>query len=887
MTPADTPAAPVPAAATLYDAFISYSHAADGRLAPRLQAGLQRLARPLFRPRALHVFRDATGLSATPELWPTIQRALDGSRYLVLMASPRSAGSPWVRDEVEHWLDRSPAAREGKAAHRLLIVLSDGEIEWDAAAGRFDAARTTALPPRLHHGVFTHEPLWVDVRGAGTLEDLSLQNPYFREKVADLAATIHGRSKEELIGEDVRLARRSRRLAWSASLLLAALAIAATGFGLVARRQRNQARAGLQAALAVASVDIDPARSLRHALNAVETAQTASALSALREAAIRSTLTAELSADSGRIVTGGFSPDGASLATTVQLDTVRSYTQLWNGRTGAPVCAVASARFLRFTRDGTGAITSAGVVDPATCTRVAADTVQVPTAGSRLALEETGEDGYAISDMLTHTALVSLDAPQHGVGGMAVSPAGTLAVTWAKKGIYLESGGGAEENEETYARVWRLRAGRRTPDDTAATILPGHRRPINTAAFSHDGAVIVTGSDDRTARVWTMGSTGRWETFAVLAGHAAGVTHVAITPDGSRVLSVAGDGAARLWEPGTGTPVPIDSAAVFRLRFAARLPVLRGPDRPADFPVLTRDRRRIVAMVNVGEIAVWDAAGGERIGHSVSAHGSVETAAPDLEARLSPDGTRMLVPEGHLDQVLYEDSFTVVVDVATGAAVDTLFGHSGPVYTAAYSDDGTRIVTAGEEGTVRVWHARRDAIVPDTVLRLPDPAGFAGFGGTWLPDKRVLHVRFSPDGERVVISTRDGLVRVWTPATGQLVEMFGHDASVHRAFFSPDGALVLSQAFDGVRVWEADTGKMLRLYPEAGSRFVLLTPDCSTLAMDVIPTALLMEFNRPLTARTHVFGACGPVERMMAYARSRIRDVSPGARPARQARRAP
>ena len=52
-----------------FDAFISYSHAADGRLAPVLQAGLQSLGKPWYRRRALRVFRDQTTLSATPELW--------------------------------------------------------------------------------------------------------------------------------------------------------------------------------------------------------------------------------------------------------------------------------------------------------------------------------------------------------------------------------------------------------------------------------------------------------------------------------------------------------------------------------------------------------------------------------------------------------------------------------------------------------------------------------------------------------------------------------------------------------------------------------------------------------------------------------------------------
>ena len=65
----------------VYDGFISYSHAADDLLAPRLQAGLQRFAKPWWKRRALRIFRDESSLSANPHLWSSIirHRKLDGA----------------------------------------------------------------------------------------------------------------------------------------------------------------------------------------------------------------------------------------------------------------------------------------------------------------------------------------------------------------------------------------------------------------------------------------------------------------------------------------------------------------------------------------------------------------------------------------------------------------------------------------------------------------------------------------------------------------------------------------------------------------------------------------------------------------------------------------
>ncbi len=101
-----------------YAAFISYSHAADGRLAPALQGGLHRFARPFLRLRALRVFRDEASLSANPGLWSSIEQALGNSQFFILLASPEAARSPWVGREIAYWVHhKSPAT--------FLIVLTD------------------------------------------------------------------------------------------------------------------------------------------------------------------------------------------------------------------------------------------------------------------------------------------------------------------------------------------------------------------------------------------------------------------------------------------------------------------------------------------------------------------------------------------------------------------------------------------------------------------------------------------------------------------------------------------------------------------------------------------------------------------------------------------
>jgi WD40 repeat protein len=224
-----------------FDGFISYSHAADGRLAPAVQRGLHRLGKPWHRRRALWIFRDQTGLAVTPGLWSSIQTALDGSEYFVLLASPEAARSPWVNREIEHWIAT-------KSAARVLPVVSDGEWAWDPERGDF-TEDSTAVPAALR-GVFAEEPFFLDLRWARGDEHLSLQHSRFRDAIAQLAAPMHGVSKDELEGEDVRQHRRAKRVRSGAvaTVVVMALLAAVTGFSAVhnADRARNAAAEALR-----------------------------------------------------------------------------------------------------------------------------------------------------------------------------------------------------------------------------------------------------------------------------------------------------------------------------------------------------------------------------------------------------------------------------------------------------------------------------------------------------------------------------------------------------------------------------------------------------------------------------------------------------------------
>ena len=185
-----------------YDAFISYDHH-DRPVAAGIQSGLHRIGRRVGQLHALRVFRDSTDLTASPDLWGKVTEAMDRSRYLIVVLSPRAAASSGsTRRSPTGWSDRGP--------DQLLFVVAEGQLHWDEATGRFDPDRSdAALPVLTQPGVLP--PSRCTSTSAMTRRG-TRNAPMFREKVTDLAAPIHGKPKYELASDDVREQRRFRRL---------------------------------------------------------------------------------------------------------------------------------------------------------------------------------------------------------------------------------------------------------------------------------------------------------------------------------------------------------------------------------------------------------------------------------------------------------------------------------------------------------------------------------------------------------------------------------------------------------------------------------------------------------------------------------------------------
>jgi hypothetical protein len=339
----------------VYQAFVSYSHRTDARLAPVLQRALERLGTPWWRRSSVRVFRDDSSLPASAALWHGIEAGLQKSQYFVLLASSAAAASPWVDREVRWWLVNRDQAR-------LMIVVTAGEIVYDAAMHDFDWQSTDCLPPGLR-GVFRTEPHWIDLRFAVGPEHLTLRHSRFRSAALGVAAAIRGVSKDELESADILQHRRSVMISVGGVGVAGVLVLATLAAIWVARSESANARSNRMQAesrrlAAEAEAQLDGGRGVEAA---TLKAAIAWRLSPTYEARRALTRIDETTPDVARVLaqhTSGamkltFSRDGKRLVTVGREGLVLQWS-LADGRpVGTPLASEHQwVSHLRFSRDG-------------------------------------------------------------------------------------------------------------------------------------------------------------------------------------------------------------------------------------------------------------------------------------------------------------------------------------------------------------------------------------------------------------------------------------------------------------------------------------------------------------------------------------------------------
>ncbi|KAH7339329.1 WD40-repeat-containing domain protein [Rhizoctonia solani] len=313
---------------------------------------------------------------------------------------------------------------------------------------------------------------------------------------------------------------------------------------------------------------------------------------------------------------------------------------------------------------------------------------------------------------------------------------------------------------------------------TGQKVLPpfrGHSDPAQSVQFSHDGARIVSGSLDKTIRVWCA-KTGE-AILGPLEGHTDWIYSVAFSPDDTRIISGSRDETVRIWDTCTGDlllgPLTGHHGWIRSVKYSLNGQFILSSVSRFTSISFSPDGFWIVSSSQDRSVCMWDPQSGDLVLGPLEGHtGSITSVSTDKTLRLwdthSIQGAPILLP-----------------------------GSADSVTSVGFSSDGARIVSASKDRNVCVWEV-------ESGLMVFGP--FQGFGSETL-------VTSPPSCTRIISKAEDGLVLTNTQSGSITLGPLQRYNWIRSAGLSSDGAyLALVMPMKNViQILATDTGQTLMI----------------------------------------------------------------------------
>lgn len=371
----------------------------------------------------------------------------------------------------------------------------------------------------------------------------------------------------------------------------------------------------------------------------------------------------------------------------------------------------------------------------------------------------SGGDDYKIVfwDIQTGQCLKTLQQHTGRVCALMFSPNGQTLVS---------------SSEDQTIRLWEVSSGK------CCTIISGHTQQIWSVQFDSEGKRLVSGGEDKTVKIWDVQTGQCLDTFT---GHTNWIGSVAFSPDGQLVGSASHDQTIRLWDAQTGEC----------------LQILKGHTNWIWSIAFSPDGLILASGSEDHTVRLWNVHTGECLkvltGHTHRVWSVV--FSPD-QSMLASGGEDQTIRLWEMSRLVSEEysagSYTSQLHWPLSArCLRTLQGHTNQVWGIAFSPDGQRLASVGDEKFIRIWHT--ETRICNQIL-----AGHT---------RRISSVDWSPDGVTLASGGEDQTVRLWDIKTGSCLKILsGHTKQIWSVVFSPDGAILASGGEDQtIKLWLVDT----------------------------------------------------------------------------------